>query len=115
MHAPEDQERWGLLWRPYLRMITRVNHLYTKRNLWALATLLDTIRKEPDQSIRDSELFAFTSIVLINSKMCDAFNTQISKGTYYLPPIFKEIRPDNSFSGKIDLITELLQSELKRV
>lgn len=112
MNAPEDQERWGLLWRPYLRLVTQVNHLYTKRNLWALSILRNAINNESNSTIRYSQLFAFTSIVLINSKMCDAFNTQISKGTYYLPPIFKEIRPDKSLMGKLNLIAT---AEVERV
>lgn len=82
----------------------RLVDLFTKRNLWALAAIREKILDFP-RSIRDSLLFAFQGIILINSRMCEAENTQITKGTYYLPQVFKELVPINSVATKIRTIS----------
>jgi DNA modification methylase len=108
MHAPEDQECWGAEWRPG-RNFRTVDELFTKRNLWALAILNEKIKVLEVEALRDKLFFAFDGIVLINSRMCDAENTQITKGTYYLPQVFKELFPINSVGTKVRTIKDAQQ------
>jgi len=63
MHAPEDQECWGVKWRAGTSNFRRVNELFTKRNLWALAALRQNIQKD------DHLLLAFNAVVLNSSKL----------------------------------------------
>lgn len=86
--------------------VKEVADLYTKRNLWALAAIRKAILEHTDGLERDAMFFAFQSIVLINSRMCEAKNTQITKGTYYLPQISKEIRPLSSVENKVKAIAK---------
>jgi len=101
MNAPEGQERWGLLWRPYLQGIERAADFYTKRNLWAAASLLASIGQVEDAW--GWLHFTFTSMVLFVTVMHQANeNTggNISKGTYYVPPVFKDIAVWPAFERK---------------
>jgi DNA modification methylase len=86
--------------------VKEVSDLYTKRSLWALAAIRHAIKEIAPATVRDALFFAFQSIVLINSRMCEAQNTQITKGTYYLPQISKEIRPLASMESKVDVISK---------
>lgn len=90
----------------YYYNVKEVADLYTKRNLWALAAIRQAINEQTKGQERDAMLFAYQSIVLINSRMCEAKNTQITKGTYYLPQISKEIRPLASLENKVGAITK---------
>lgn len=93
MNMPEEQACWGILWRRgYHRNIHSVSDFYTKRNLWALALILESIRSVED--FQDVLLFIFTSILFKSSKMM-AHNSdgigRIQKGTYYIPQIEHDI------------------------
>jgi DNA modification methylase len=101
MNVESDTEPWGDKWRAGTSSFRTVAELYTKRNLWALAAIRDVIFKQQDSVERDKLLFAFQGIVLINSMMCEAKNTQITKGTYYLPQVFKQIYPLSSVESKV--------------
>lgn len=72
--------------------IDTVADLYTKRNLWALASILHHI--EATKEYKDVLLFAFTSNLLKASRMM-AHNSdgigRIQKGTYYLPQVLHDI------------------------
>ena len=74
--------------------IREVADLFTNRNLWALAALLDAIRGMPKDIYRDVLTFGFTSILLKASRMM-AHNRdgigRIQKGTYYIPQIEHDI------------------------
>jgi len=93
MNTAEDQERWGLLWRPYHAGISTVADFYTRRNLHALALLWSEIQKLPLKA-RAALEFAFTSIVLKCSKMM-AHNSdgvgRIQKGTLYIPALIHDV------------------------
>lgn len=84
--------------------------LYTPRNITSLLALrdgIDTISaREPVKAFLRGVL---NSISLISSRMCDADNTQISKGTYYIPHIYKELNVFQSFERryKVGLIGKL--------
>lgn len=92
MNSPEDQERWGVLWRAGVSNFRTVTDLFTKRNLWALAAILDGIYAL--NKCRDALLFTFTSILFKASRMM-AHNSdgigRIQKGTYYIPQIEHDI------------------------
>jgi len=73
--------------------IEEVADLYTKRNLWAMAALLDEIKKEPEP-FASALLFCLTSIALKASRMMAHNNDgigRIQKGTYYIPQIEHDI------------------------
>ena len=105
MNVESATEPWGDEWRPG-RDFRTVAELFTKRNLWALAIILNGIRNFKHQNARDSLLFAFQAILLINSKMCRYESTQTQNGTYYLPQVFKELYPLNSVANKVRVICE---------
>jgi hypothetical protein len=93
MNTDKNQERWGLLWRPYHGSIATVSDFYTKRNLWASAKLLTEISKF-DNLIQDTLLFCLSSILLKSSKMMvhNADNIgRIQKGTLYIPPLIHDV------------------------
>ena len=102
MDCPEDCERWGLLWRPYLRGIERTCDFFTKRNLWALAALMNAINELDNEQIRDAMLFAFTGTLLNVSRLIQLEKTRRSPNTYYVPPIGKEIAVWASFKSKVE-------------
>ncbi len=63
MHAPEDQECWGVKWRAGTSNFRTVDELFTKRNLWALAAIRRYIAKD------NHMLLAFNAIILNSSKL----------------------------------------------
>jgi DNA modification methylase len=93
MHAPADQDCWGVEWRPG-RNFRTVDELFTKRNLWALAAILRMTKDINPSTSASSLLFIFTSNLLKASKMM-AHNSdgigRIQKGTYYMPQILHDI------------------------
>lgn len=91
MHAPEDQECWGAEWRPG-RNFRTVDELFTKRNVWALAAVLEKVLQI--ELAQDKLLFIFTSILLKSSKMMAHNNDgigRIQKGTYYIPQLIHDV------------------------
>lgn len=100
MHAPEDQECWGVKWRAGTSNFRTVDELFTKRNLWALAAIRSTA-KSFGQEIADQLLFAFGACLLGVSRMIRESNTATMAGTYYLPQISKEVRVVSSYESKL--------------
>jgi DNA modification methylase len=92
MHSDSSQERWGLMWRPYHKGIQRVCDFYSKRNLWAMATLHAAISAL--DSCRSAAMFNFTSIAMKTSLMM-AHNSdgigRIQKGTLYIPAVIHDV------------------------
>jgi len=100
MNTPEDQKAWGLLWRRGIHQgVERVDQLFTKRNLWALALINNYCI---NSSHSDFLLFSFTGASLHCSKMATHKKTGggYMMGTYYLPQISKERSVFNTFSRK---------------
>ena len=88
-----DNERWGLLWRPYHYGINYVSDFFTKRNLWSIALVFDAINKT-ENSTRDNFNFYMTSILYKASRMMahnDDGIGRIQKGILYIPPIEHDI------------------------
>jgi DNA modification methylase len=85
MNVEDDSKPWGDNWRPG-RNFRHIIELFTKQNLYALATILDGIGSLSDVGSRDSIKFCWTSILLNVSKMTtDRDRLGFLKGTYYLP------------------------------
>jgi hypothetical protein len=98
---PKTFARWQSDLRP--AGIERVDQLYTKRNLWALAALRARALRSacPDQA-----LFALTAICLAASKMQrysprSGFPNMLLTGTYYVPPVGREIEVGSWYAGKV--------------
>lgn len=83
--------------------------LYTKRNLLAgklLFSAISAINCEND--IKDLLKFVFNGIVLNISKMLRETKRAIQSGTYYLPPLFRELHIWNAFSYKASQVSKSL-------
>ena len=98
---PTSFSRWQTDLRP--AGILRVADLYTKRNLWALAALrADAIASTCPQAA----LFALTAVSLAVSRMQryspdSGFPNMLLVGTYYIPPIGREIEVGSWYEGKL--------------
>ncbi len=103
MHAPANQERWGLLWRPYLAGVDRTCDFYTKRSLWALALYHASIM-QMDKS-KDRLLFAFSGALWNASIMYRERKAGggPSNGVYYVPPIFREVAVSTLMEQKVQV------------
>jgi len=88
MNVESDTEPWGDKWRAGTSNFRTVAELFTRRNLWALAVLLDGIRSIGNNALS----FAFHSNVLSASIMQQYREAGggFAKGTYYVPQIFVE-------------------------
>ena len=92
-------------WKSDLRLlgINQVSQLYTKRNLWALALIKNNINSTKYNS---ELLFGLSGILLSTSIMVRESNTATLAGTYYVPPISKEVKVNNSFRNRINYIVK---------
>ncbi len=76
--------------------INRVDQLYTKRNLWALAILVNSISKRKQENTYNHPfMIGLTGYLTALSKMQrfypgSSFPNMSLPGTYYVPPIFSE-------------------------
>ncbi|MPM57496.1 hypothetical protein SDC9_104318 [bioreactor metagenome] len=116
MHAPEEQECWGVKWRAGTSNFRTVDELFTKRNLWALAAYLETTNKT--ELFQDFLLFVFTSILFKSSRMM-AHNKdgigRIQKGTYYIPQISHDIHVGKFMQEALgDMLSGYSQITLKK-
>jgi len=96
MSATREEERWGLLWRPYLRGYDTPADFFTPRNLKACLLLFDAIR-----SIGDNTLLLALSSILAKASHLMAQNPdgigRVMKGTYYIGAVRREINVWNFF------------------
>lgn len=100
MNVESDVEPWGDKWRAGTSNFRTVAELFTKRNLWALAAIRDAIQGY------DPLLFAFSGIILNTSEMIRESNTQYLAGTFYIPPISKEVNVWSSYSSRVSLLID---------
>lgn len=88
--AAGTSERWGLLWRPYLRGFDRVMDFFTPRNLKACVILLEAIKESQDNAL----LIALSSILAKSSHLMaqnpDGIG-RVMKGTYYVGALRREV------------------------
>lgn len=108
LNSPAEEQRWGLLWRPYHSGINTVADFYTSRNLWALSAIWNTINISETEYISQLE-FVFTSIALKSSKMM-AHNSdgigRIQKGTLYIPAIIHDVNVWRFFEEALNDVIE---------
>ena len=102
MNFEDDSLPWGAKWREDSNFRT-VAELFTKRNLWALATIRPAITKirmwrsvSPDVGL--------TGITLNSSKMYKERESGrgISSGTYYVPQVSREMVVTNGYDYKVE-------------
>ncbi len=98
---PQSFARWQTDLRP--AGIQSVADLYTKRNLWALAALR---ARAAASSCPQAALFALTAISLAVSRMqryspASGFPNMLLVGTYYIPPVGREIEAGTWYEGKL--------------
>lgn len=112
MNAPEDQERWGLLWRAGTCNFRTVNELFTKRNLWALAAILEACKAS---ELASELLYVFQSNILSGTTMQQYREAGggFAKGTYYTPQIFIEREQLGCFTRKLNDVISA-QIEIQR-
>jgi len=101
MNVESNSEPWGAEWRQG-RDFRKVSDLFTKRNLWALAAIRNSIMTFENE-IQDQLLFSFDACILGVSKMVRESNTATMAGTYYLPQISKEVKVPLSFQSKLEV------------
>jgi hypothetical protein len=104
MNVEDHSLPWGAKWRAGTSNFRTVAELYTKRNLWALATLKAGIEEVAEGDVRDALLFGLTGIVLNSSKMYQEREggRSIAKGSYYIPPIGREMVVTNGYYYKVE-------------
>jgi SAM-dependent methyltransferase len=92
-------------WQTDLRLagIQGVADLYTKRNLWALAAIRTATAAN---CCPQAALFALTAISLAVSRMqryspASGFPNMLLVGTYYIPPVGREIEVGSWYEGKL--------------
>lgn len=111
MNAPEDQECWGVKWRAGTSNFRTVDELFTKRNLWALAALLNTIRLSP---MRSELEFVFHGNIMGATRM-QRFRESgggHASGTYYIPQISIEREQWGCFNRKFEDVSSALDEIL---
>ena len=118
MNAPEEAERWALLWRPYLGKRVKVIDFFRYRNLWALSSILHHIGEIETSSFRKDALrFAFSSNILNSSDMYryrESGKGGIAMGTYYVGSVFQVMNMWRGFRDKVDdLIRGFPEIQLK--
>ena len=98
---PQTFARWQTDLRP--AGVESIADLYTKRNLWALAALRTHAAAS---SCPQAAMFALTAISLAVSRMqryspASGFPNMLLVGTYYIPPVGREIEAGSWYEGKL--------------
>ena len=108
MHTPEDQECWGVLWRPYHGDIAKVHDFHFSRELWTLSALRDlTCKLKISSEIKDVMLFTLTSMMLNVTKMVtNRDRLGFLKGFYYVPPTCRIQNAGRAFETKANDILQ---------
>lgn len=105
-------KEWGDYWRQYHVGITRVNHFYTKRNLYVLAKCFDCIDKVEDKRIKAMLQFWLSSIYSrshkLNRYMPDHHrHVGPLSGTLYIPYFQAEINILSLLKDKLNSVSAL--------
>ncbi len=107
MNVGDDSIPWGVKWRAGTSNFRTVAELFTKRSLWAISSIFNSIDLiEKDSNTRDLLKFGLTGIILGISKMNQyrpdvSFPLNIMSGTYYMPQISKEEYIFKHYENKI--------------
>ena len=100
--------------QPIAMGLKTVSSIYTSRALIILCSILEEIRKS-DINVQDFLLFCFEGILLTASKMYKEQTRNIQSGTYYCPPIMREVFPFNLMDYKIDQAAKGVEEILQNV
>jgi hypothetical protein len=97
MHAPEDQVKWGTLYRQGVASWTTIDQIFTQRNLWALRAIRSAI------DLQSPLGFVFSSIVLNASRMYRHREGGGGRpaGNISLPQIGREMNVLSLFEAKL--------------
>jgi hypothetical protein len=106
MNVEDDTISWGDKWRAGTSNFRTVAELFSKRNLWAIASYFFAAGDADDVAQGDAFRFGLTSILLAMSKMQGyvedpRFPNQLMRGTYYLPQISREYNVGVWLDGKL--------------
>ncbi|MAT45422.1 MAG: hypothetical protein CL609_24100 [Anaerolineaceae bacterium] len=105
MNVESDTEPWGDKWRAGTSNFRTVSELFTKRNLWALALF--------KKNINDTSLLFCLSGAILNATKMYRFRKKgggPQEGTYYLPPVYKEMSFRTLFDQKY---TNLIKASIE--
>lgn len=83
----------------HIREMDKITDLYTTRNAWALGAVTDAATKMGHLYL--PLMIPVTAGSLILSQMCRAAQTQFQAGTYYIPPISKELNVGWTYESKL--------------
>jgi len=89
MNIEDDDVPWGVKWRAGTSSFRTVTELFTKRNLWALSIIYNSIKSVESVDLR----ILFSWALLKCSKMMRFCNDGIGRllsGTYYIPQIGRD-------------------------
>ncbi len=112
MDVEDDTRPWGVKWRAGTASFRSVAEFYTKRNLWALASLCAALAQEPKRQPLNLVITASCMwLSRMNQHRPDSsFKTGILKGTYYIPPINQDQSVSVSLPGKFQTILRSQES-----
>jgi len=114
MNEESDTKPWGEEWRQG-RNFRTVAELFTRRNLWALATIRDAIDTVENSTVRDALMLGFSGTILSSSRMYREQKRAIANGTYYIPQISRELVVENGFEYKVQTQLTLAYEELAEI
>jgi len=103
MNVESNTDAWGDKWRAGTSNFRTIDELFTKRNLWALASLLNSINHN---EFGDVFRFGFEAVLINLSRLQGnttdpRFPNNIIRGTYYMPQIMREYNVFPWYKGKI--------------
>lgn len=103
MNVESNTESWGDKWRAGTSNFRTIGELFTKRNLWALASLLNSINHN---EFGDVFRFGFEAVLINLSRLQGnttdpRFPNNIIRGTYYMPQIMREYNVFPWYKGKL--------------
>lgn len=103
----------------YYYDVKEVADLFTKRNLWALASLKSAIEEADDTRAADALRFAFSAILLNCSRLYryrPSLKGGIAMGTYYLPQDAQIINVWRALHDKVqDVVHGKVQCDLRNI
>ncbi|MEO7020576.1 MAG: DNA methyltransferase, partial [Ktedonobacteraceae bacterium] len=104
MNVADDTKPWGVKWRAGTSNFRTVDELFTKRNLWALAAILEECKAS---KAADALLCVFQGNILNGTKMqrYREGGGGFANGTYYLPQLSLEREQLGCFARKFEDIT----------
>jgi len=106
-------EKWGDSWRAgYHQGMTRIHHFFTRRNLYVLASLWDSIMQEEDHNIQLALMSVITGVMqgvskLQRFRLNSGFPNMILSGTLYVGSMIREWNVLDWIQGKYKAIMKL--------